>query len=379
MKYLRCEKCKKNCCIDCDCKWGLFFFSGRSWWCNKIKKNGECKICDCDYTAHKRDYNYYKHETKIINKEVGLNAEEIKQIDNKISEIRKNIEKEKDLEKNIMARNEQINEYENDIKSKKGEIDKLDKNTNDKKIVENKLLNDISEKEKSKKEIEGIIQQTQDDITKLQNVKDIEEMVKKKEEELKELNDKKKKIDENKQQKKNLETEKVTTNSKISEQQNKIYIAENEKNEKEKKLSQEKVKQEAIKNEVNKLQNEKDILFNNIRDTFKKEKERLEIEKNRIETTIEKTEKETIKQVIKMKVITDEISKIEMKNEKTQSFDKQLKEIYEDNKDFIQNSQKFEPLRKEINSKLLEDENKILNEYGIKKEDLINISPPKKK
>ena len=80
-----------------------------------------------------------------------------------------------------------------------------------------------------------------------------------------------------------------------------------------------------------------------------------------------------------MKVITDEISKIEMKNEKTQSFDKQLKEIYEDNKDFIQNSQKFEPLRKEINSKLLEDENKILNEYGIKKEDLINIAPPKKK
>ena len=103
--------------------------------------------------------------------------------------------------------------------------------------------------------------------------------------------------------------------------------------------------------------------------TMKKKEE----ENRKIEKTIESIEKETIKQIIKMKIISEEISKIEMKNEKTQSFDKQLEEIYKDNEYFIKNSEQFEPLKKKINEKLGENEGKILREFGIKKDDLFNI------
>ena len=80
-----------------------------------------------------------------------------------------------------------------------------------------------------------------------------------------------------------------------------------------------------------------------------------------------------------MKVITEEIAKIEMKNEKTQSFDKQLQEIYDDNKYFIKNSQQFEPLKNEINKKLNENQENVMREFNIKREDLINFKAPNKK
>jgi hypothetical protein len=134
-----------------------------------------------------------------------------------------------------------------------------------------------------------------------------------------------------------------------------------------------------IEKEVKKLKQEKDKLFNLIKQSFEKEKDKLQKEKDEIDKTIKNTEDETIKQVIKMKIIMEEIKKIEIKSDDTQTFERQLNEILEDNKDFIKNAESFAPLTKKINEALNEREEIVLKKYGINKDDLVNFKPPKNK
>ena len=77
-----------------------------------------------------------------------------------------------------------------------------------------------------------------------------------------------------------------------------------------------------------------------------------------------------------MKIITEEISKIEMKNINNQTFEQQLKDLLEDNVHFIKNSIKFEPLIEKIKTELNENEEKTFQKYKINREYLTNIKIP---
>ena len=340
VRNLRCEKCKRNCCENCSCKWGLFFLLGRSWWCNNINKNGKCKVCDCDYTNHKRDYKYFQHNTRQKPKQVGLDDKEIKEIDDNIKEIKAKIKREEELMQKINEHNE------NKVK------------------IDKKINKEIKDKESVEKEIK----EKEDNLEQL-----------KKQKKLKEIQEKEKEIEENENKRNTLKEKKKTTETQIGDEREKVIKANAKKDINQLLLDKEKKQQELIQKEVNDLQDEKDKLFNEIKDKFNVEKKKLEDENKVISDNIKNIETETIKQIIKMKVITEEIAKIEMKNEKTQSFDKQLQEIYDDNKYFIKNSQQFEPLKNEINKKLNENQENVMREFNIKREDLINFKAPNKK
>ena len=69
----------------------------------------------------------------------------------------------------------------------------------------------------------------------------------------------------------------------------------------------------------------------------------------------------------------DEIKKIEIKNDNTQTFENQLNEILKDNEDFIKNSESFKPLKQKIDEALRDNEETILKKYKINKNDLISV------
>lgn len=144
-------------------------------------------------------------------------------------------------------------------------------------------------------------------------------------------------------------------------------------------MDEEKKKKKEIEKEVEKLKKEKDKLCLTIKKTFDKQKEKLQKEKDKVDKTIKVKENEVIKQIIKMKIIMEEIKKIEIKNDETQTFENQLNEIFKDNEDFIKNSESFEPLKNKIKETINQKEDKILKEYGIKKDDLINVKHSNKK
>ena len=73
----------------------------------------------------------------------------------------------------------------------------------------------------------------------------------------------------------------------------------------------------------------------------------------------------------------DEIKKIEIKSDNTQTFDNQLNEILKDNEDFIKNSESFKPLKEKIGEVLRDNEEAILKKYKINKNDLISIKSEK--
>ena len=109
------------------------------------------------------------------------------------------------------------------------------------------------------------------------------------------------------------------------------------------------------------------------------EKDRLQKEKDKVDKAIKKKEDEAIKQIIKMKIIMDEIKKIEIKSDNTQTFENQLNEILKDNEDFIKNSESFKPLKEKIDEVLRDNEEAILKKYKINKNDLISKNSQKKK
>ena len=96
-------------------------------------------------------------------------------------------------------------------------------------------------------------------------------------------------------------------------------------------------------------------------------------DKDKTDESNKNIEKQVIKEIVKIKIIFDEINKIELQSNDNKSFEKQLIEIFEDNDIFIKNSDKLAPLLKKTIVVLKENEEKLLKEYNINKNDLINM------
>ena len=370
-RTLRCTVCEKNCHVDCDCKWAIPFTSGSSWWCNNIE-NDYCKVCDCYYEKHQREKKWYVHETKERSKNVGLSNEEIQEIDNNIKDIREKVKKEKELEEKINEHDKNINQFEEEIENKKKLISKIDE---EKKKNEDSSIN-ISKNIEDEKKKGDLLRKT---LNETKNIYELKENENKLEENKNNLEITQKKIEKNKEKKIELESNLKDKEKKISDKNEEIMEANVNIKNKNKAINEEKKKKKEIEKEVQKLKNEKDKLYNTIKKTFDKQKKELQKEKDKIDKIIKANENEVIKQMIKMKIIMDEIKKIEIKNDNTQTFESQLNEIFKDNEDFIKNSESFEPLKKKINEALSEKEETILKKYGIKKNDLVNVKLPKKK
>ena len=137
-------------------------------------------------------------------------------------------------------------------------------------------------------------------------------------------------------------------------------------------MNKEKLEKLKVEKELQKLNEQKDKLLKKIKTVFNKDKERLQKEYDEIIKDINDIENETIKHIIKMKIITDEIEKIEIAKS-FETFDKQLNDILEDNKKFSKNSGSFEPLIKKIKTVLSQPEEKILILYGIDKKSFLNF------
>lgn len=192
-RTLRCTVCKKNCHVDCDCKWGLFFTLGISWWCNNIE-NDYCKICDCYYEKHQREKKWYIHETKERTKKLGLSDEQIQEIDNNIKDIREKIEKEKELELKINEHDKNINQYEEEIKNKQQLISKIDE---EKKANEDNSLKLAKNIENEKKKGDAL----RKTFTETKSIYELKENENKLEENKNKLEKKQKKIEKNKEKK----------------------------------------------------------------------------------------------------------------------------------------------------------------------------------
>ena len=369
-RTLRCTVCEKNCHVDCDCKWALFFTLGRSWWCNLIE-NDYCKACDCHYEKHQRELKWYIHETKERTKKVGLSDEEIQEIDNNIKDIREKIKEEKELEEKINEHDKNINQYEEEIKNKQKLISKIDE---EKKANEDNSLKLTQNIEDEKKKGDTL----RKTFTETKNIYELKKNENKLEENKIKLEEKQKKIEQNKEKKIELESRQKDKEKKISDKNEEIIEANVNIKNKNKAKEEEKKKKKEIEKEVKKLEKEKDKLYDTIKKTFDKQKEKLQAEKDKVDKTIKTKENEVIKQIIKMKIIMEEIKKIEIKNENTQTFENQLNEIFKDNEDFIKNSERFEPLKKKIKETISQKEETILKIYGIKKDDLINVNLSKK-
>ena len=368
-RTLRCNDCEKNCHVDCDCKWLLFFTLNRSWWCNNIE-NDYCKVCDCYYDKHQREKKWYIHETKERTKKVGLSDEEIQEIDNTIKEVREKIEKEKELEEKINEHDKNINQYEEEIKNKQNLISKIDAKTKENEADSLDLVQNIEDEKKKEEALKKSLAET----TKIYELKSNTNKLKENENKVKE---KKIKIEQNKEKKVELQSKQKDKEKQISDKNNEICEANVLIKTKNKDMKEEIKKKEEIEKEVKKLKKDKDKLLDTIKKTFDKEKDRLQKAKDKVDKAIKKKEDEAIKQIIKMKIIMDEIKKIEIKSDNTQTFDNQLNEILKDNEDFIKNSESFKPLKEKIGEVLRDNEEAILKKYKINKNDLISIKSEK--
>lgn len=364
-RTLRCNDCEKNCHVDCDCKWLLFFTLGRSWWCNNIE-NDYCKVCDCYYEKHEREKKCYVHETKERTKEVGLSDKEIQEIDKNIKEVREKIKKEKELEEKINEHDKNINQYEEEIKNKQDLLSKIDVKTKESEADSLKLKQNIEDEKKRGEELKKTLTETK----KIYELKSNTNILKENESKVKEKNIK---IEQNKEKKIELQSKQKDKEKLISDKNNQITEANVLIKSKNKDMNEEIKKKKEVEKEVQKLKKDKEKLLDTIKKTFDKEKDRLQKEKDKIDKAIKKKEDEAIKQIIKMKIIMDEIKKIEIKNDNTQTFENQLNEILKDNEDFIKNSESFKPLKEKIDEVLRHTEETILKKYKINKNDLISV------
>lgn len=364
-RVLRCTSCKKNCHVGCDCKYGLFFFLGVSWWCNHIV-SGYCNVCGCYYKIHKREKMKYKHEKKERTKTVGLTEKEIANIDKNIKEIELKIIEEEKLQNKINEHSRKIDAFENAIDSEEKIIWNLEESNRANNDTSNQLSQDIKKNEDTKTEIQKNIEET---TQKLQKA----EMEKKLNDKEKDLKNTEKKIKENKEKKEIFESNQKNKEKQINLKNIEIQKAKALINSRKTDIKNEQLEKTKVENEIKKLTSAKDDLLNKIKTDFEKEKNRLQGEKDRISKEINVTEKEAIKQIIKMKIITDETKKIQIVDDQV-TFNQQLNDILEDNKTFIKNSKSFDSLKTKINTVLKEPEEKILREYGINKDNLINLN-----
>lgn len=368
---LRCSYCEKNCHVNCDCKWLLIFTLHRSWWCNYIKED-HCQVCDCHYDKHIRENKWYIHETIETTKKVGLTDKEIQDIDNTIKEVREKIEKEKELEEKINEHDKNINQYEEEIRNKENLISQIDAKTKENEADSLVVVQNIEDEKKKEEALRKSLAETKTIYELKSNTNKLKENETKFEE-------KKVKIEQNKEKKVELQSKQKDKEKQISNKNNEICEANVLIKTKNKDMKEEMKKKKEIEKEVQKLKKDKDKLLDTIKKTFDKEKNRLQKEKDKVDSAIKKKEDEAIKQIIKMKIIMDEIKKIEIKSDITQTFENQLNEILKDNEDFIKNSESFKPLREKIDEVLRDNEEAILKKYKINKNDLISKNSQKKK
>lgn len=126
---------------------------------------------------------------------------------------------------------------------------------------------------------------------------------------------------------------------------------------------------------INNLENQKKIMANSISKKYKSQIEKYEEKLNEAKKNKNKIEKETFGQFIKIYLLINEIKRIQMNKKIEISFEKEYKSIL-DNKEFIQKSNLIDILKDNFNKVLIElkeKEEKVLKEYGINKNNLLQI------
>lgn len=369
-KYLYCKSCKRNCHPNCECNWAIFWKGKNSWWCNEIDKKGKCKVCECNYEEHLRDYFKYESEEKIEKKTVGLSESEIREINNKIDLLKKQINQIEELQKvkntinnqtgEISNYNSDINSKESDLKEVKTKIDKIED-----------YKKDIKVKETSKKTIEDQVTKISQSIDYI-NAKSIYEQTNN------DLTKKNSKIIEIGNQISNKTNEK-------QKKENQIQIINSNKDlnnrdiGKKQLLNQQKEKDiNKLKHEIEEKTTEKNSLFNEIRDVYKKNKTSLERKNNDLNNEKEIVKKNCIYQLLRIQIIIDEIAKIQINKKNIISIDDEINNIISSNDKFIQQKELITKSIingfKKAQQEMKINESKILVEYGIDKENLLSIS-----
>ena len=126
---------------------------------------------------------------------------------------------------------------------------------------------------------------------------------------------------------------------------------------------------------INNLENQKKIMADSISKKYKSQIEKYEelIKGNKSEKN--KIEKETFGQLIKIYLLINEIKRIQMNKKIEISFEKEFNSIL-DNKEFILKSNLVDIIKdnfKKVLNELKDKEEKVLKEYGINKNNLLQI------
>lgn len=369
-KYLYCKSCKRNCHPDCDCKWVLFWKGKDAWWCNEINRNGKCKACECNYEEHLRDFYNYQSEEKTYKKTVSLSESEIEEINKQIALLNKQIKEIEELKKVKNTISNQIGEisnYTSNINSK--ESDLKDVQTKIEKIEGYK--NEIKDKESSKKTIEAQVTKIRQSINYI-NTKSIYEQTNS------DLNKKSSDIVEIGNQITNKTNEK-------QKKENQIQIINSSKDLNNRDIGQKQLLNKQKEKEINTLKSEiglktteKNTLFNEIRNVYKKNKDSLERKNNDLNNEKEIVEKNCIYQLLRIQIIIDEIAKIQINKKNIISIDEEINDIISSNDKFIQQKELITKSIingfKKAQQEMKINESKILVEYGIDKENLLSSS-----
>lgn len=369
-KYLYCKSCQRNCHPECDCNWVIFWKDKHSWWCHKINKEGKCKACECNYEKHLRDFFKYESKEKTQKKTIGLSESEIREINNKIDLLKKQISQIKELQNVKNTINNQIGEisnYNSNINSKESDL----KQVNDNIVEIEDYKNDINVKESSKKIIE-------EEVTKISNSIDYINVKSNYEQTNDDLTKKSSTIIEIGNQITNKTNEKKN-------KENQIQIINSNKDVNNRDLGKKQLLNQQKENEINLLKNEielktteKNSLLNKIRDVYKKNKNSLERKNNDLNNEKEIIEKNCIYQLLRIQIIIDEIAKIQINKKNIISIDDEINNIISSNDKFIQQKELITKSIingfKKAQQEMKINESKILVEYGIDKENLLSSS-----
>lgn len=391
---LFCDTCKTTCCENCECNWVFFPGKNVNWFCHKIGYFDHiCKICDHHSDSHKRGNQKYILKKKFNTRRIEKTSEKKKEIETYINILRNminnikekqnnmksideklnnmnlieekervyqnNLNQQKNINESLITKNDDKEKVESDIKSKNDEkqnlmrdVGSLSAQIESKKKLEENKKTDKEKLEKSKIENEKKIGQNQKEIHEKEDIiSSIESVIKEKEElkrkEEQNIIDTRKKMAINTEIKKNHEKE-------IDEQKNEINIINNRIND-----------LQIRKNQINVLIQQKTIEENRIQNEFNIQKSKKE-----------NIQKDAFKQLIKIILLIKEINNIQMENARKKSLQEELKIIlseFEDEKvrDSLKNL--IDNEFTQIKSKLENNEQEVLEEYGINKKSLLAI------
>ena len=381
---LFCNSCKKNCCENCDCNWGVPLSKYKNWFCHKIGFFDKmCKVCDCHSDSHQRDKKKYVSYTRYNPKRIEKTYEEKKQINTHISILRNmidnikerisnrqsidtkeklfqsNLIQQKTIETNLNTKNNDKIKAESDIKDKNNtkqdllkDVGSLSTQIEIKKKAEEEERKKKENLEKSKTENEEKISQSQVKIQQKEgSISSIEETIRTKEEikrkEEENIKESGKQLKLNSELKKNHEREIIEQENEINDINNKISNLQIRKNELNILIQKKETQEKEIQNECNKKQGKKND-----------------------------TQKLAFKQLIKIILLINEINNIQMENAKKKSMKEELDIIlgeFEDKniRDSVKNliNNEFNPIK----IKLENNENQVLEEFSINKKSLLEI------